>query len=171
MSLTIIPSLNRSSIDTILTSLIVTLPYCRYLHSRKEHAHLQTRPFKEPYNVQSTRPNTTGSIDPFHKRPPIRSNCSGVLPALPLSRPVSPDATGTYSVILLFFLLFFCDLRLFLIHLLLPACLPACLPAFNQATMQDSLHQTHTTINQSTTLQVSSGPWRSCSNRGSGPRP
>ena len=64
-----------------------------YVHSRNEHAHLASRPFKEPV-IQSTRPNTTGSIDPFHKRPPVKANCSGILPAVPKSRPPSPDATG-----------------------------------------------------------------------------
>lgn len=64
-----------------------------YVHSRKEHGHEASRPFKEPV-IRATRPNTTGSIDPFHKRPPLRANCSGVLPAVPKSRPPSPDATG-----------------------------------------------------------------------------
>ena len=64
-----------------------------YVHSRKEHAHQAMRPFKEPV-LQATRPNTTGSIDPFHKRPPVKLNCSGILPAVPKSRPPSPDATG-----------------------------------------------------------------------------
>ena len=65
-----------------------------YLHTRKEHGHLMSRPFKEPVGVKATRPHTTGAIDPFHKRPPSRTNCSGVLPAVPRSRPPSPDATG-----------------------------------------------------------------------------
>ena len=53
-----------------------------------------SRPFKEPVGVKATRPHTTGAIDPFHKRPPSRTNCSGLLPAVPRSRPPSPDATG-----------------------------------------------------------------------------
>ena len=65
-----------------------------YVHTRKEHGHLMSRPFKEPVGVQATRPHTTGAIDPFHKRPPSRTNCSGLLPAVPKSRPSSPDATG-----------------------------------------------------------------------------
>lgn len=64
-----------------------------YVHSRNEHGHQALRPFKQPV-IQSTRPSTTGSIDPFHKRPPIKVNCSGILPAVPKSRPQSPDATG-----------------------------------------------------------------------------
>ena len=65
-----------------------------YVHTRKEHGHLMSRPFKEPVGVKATRPHTTGAIDPFHKRPPSRTNCSGLLPAVPRSRPPSPDATG-----------------------------------------------------------------------------
>ena len=65
-----------------------------YVHTRKEHGHLTSQPFKEPVGPQATRPHTTGTIDPFHKRPASRSNCSGILPAVPRSRPPSPDATG-----------------------------------------------------------------------------